>query len=57
MSDQVVEYKVIQEDGIETLTKIVNDLIERGWRPHGSLVVIPKLPSGTALMYCQAMVL
>ena len=37
-----LEYKIVEEVNIERLIRAINELIHKGWEPHGNLLVVPR---------------
>jgi len=35
----MIEYRVVRQDDLNTLTKDVNELIKEGWMPQGGVVI------------------
>lgn len=51
-----LEYKVVEEMNRELFEKAINDLIQQGWEPHGTLLILPRHDNEIANALFQAMV-
>ena len=55
---EIMEYKTAVSTDIANLDKAVNELIKKGFHPHGAPYVVPKNAHGVVIDYtvCHAMV-
>jgi len=37
-----LEYKIVEEASVERFERAINELIGRGWEPHGQLIILPR---------------
>ena len=58
MGRKIIDYKILADNGPQSLTISVQEEVERGWDPHGSASTL-FIPSGVydeGILYIQAMV-
>ncbi len=51
-----LEYKIVEEVNNERFEKAINELLQRGWEPHGNLIILPRHDDEIADGLFQAMV-
>ncbi len=51
-----LEYKIVEEVNNERFEKAINELLQRGWEPHGNLSILPRHDDEIADGLFQAMV-
>ena len=52
----IESYMIVRQETLQFLVEAVNECIEKGWQPFGSMTFVPTFSDNSGKLYVQPMV-